>query len=149
MKTFVFVIFPFIYLFLRWLYYYGEGTTESMLWKISKAHTAEFSATYHQFREYVENMGHRVLVLIFTFIIFRWIGLLLWLGAELSGLCLYELRFRHIKYGDWKHVKDDTYKILLFGKIIHIRYPSGTAMAFIGLVGVILFLISTKLLNII
>jgi len=144
---FIYIILPFLYLLLRWYYYYGEGTTEAMLWKISMPHSHEFSATYHKFREYVENMGHRLLLVAFAFVTWSWLGLVLWLGAELSGICWYELRFRHIKYGDWKYVKDGTYKITFFGKIIEIRYPTAGMMVFIGLIGFIIFAVAVRIMN--
>jgi|GEM_PF-3540478 len=143
------IILPFLYLFLRWYYYYGEGTTEASLWKISKPHTPEFSENYHKFRELVENMGHRLLVAIMTVVVWGWKGLLIWLGCELSGLCIYELKFRHIKYdGDWKHQKDGYYRIPIFGKIIEIRYPSAAAMIFTGMFGLIVFAITVRIMNI-
>lgn len=145
---FILLILPFIYLFLRWYYYYGEGTTEAMLWKISKPHTHEFSALYHKIREYVENMGTRILVAVMAVVVWGWLGLLIWLGSELSGLCIYELKFRHIKYdGDWHHRKDGTYKIPFFGKIIKIRYPAASTMIFIGLFGLIIFAITVQTMN--
>lgn len=144
----ILIILPFFYLFMRWLYYYGEGTTEAMLWKISMPHSHKFSAKYHQFRELVENMGHRLLVLCLAIVVWGWKGLLIWLGSELSGLCIYELKFRHIKYdGDWKHQKDGYYRIPIFGKIIKIRYPSAAAMIFIGLFGFIIFTVAVRIMN--
>ncbi len=145
---FVLLILPFIYLLLRWYYYYGEGTTEALLWKISKPHSAEFSENYHKFRELVENMGHRLLVVCMAVVVWGWQGLLIWLGSELSGICIYELKFRHIKYdGDWKYQKDGYYRIPVFGKIVKIRYPSAAAMIFIGMFGFIIFAVTVRIMN--
>lgn len=128
----------FVYLLCRVYYYFGEGATESILWKQAKSHT--IAPIYHAWRELVENMGARIMLLIFCILYWKSWGIGIFLFAELVGLMVYELKYRHVKYGNAFHHKDGEYKMKIpFIGTFRMKYPDGEFLVFIGFVSVIFY----------